>query len=326
LVASAHRRVTRLGADGIRRLGAAYRATAADLAIARRRFAGDPVVARLERLVDGGRQLVYESGKREGSLREFVSRGYWRRVAERPVPLLVAAVLLFAPAFLAGYWAWRDPGAAVGLVPAEFRGAAEPRPAGEDLGVAVDEQAELASNIFTNNIRVAMLAFAGGITLGLGTAYVLLFNGMFVGAITGLAIGAGNADAFFALVSAHGVLELSCIVVAGAAGLRMGWAIVHPGYRTRGAALRQEARAAVEMLLGTAACLVVAGLVEGFLTPAGLGLAGAVTLGLALGVIYWALVFWRGSSEHEPAHEAVPGAAKRARALAGAASGPPGDE
>jgi uncharacterized membrane protein SpoIIM required for sporulation len=294
LVANARRRVTRLGPDGVRRLGTLYRATAADLATARRRFAGDPVVARLERLVDSGRQLVYESARRDGTLREFASRGYWRRVAERPVLLLVAAVLLFAPAFLAGYWAWRDPGAAIGIVPGEFRSVTEPRDPDEPLGASVDQQVGFASQIFTNNIRVSMLAFAGGITLGLGTAYVLLFNGMFLGAVAGLAVGAGNGDAFFALVSAHGVLELSCIVVAGAAGLRMGWAIVAPGYRTRGLALRQEARAAVELLLGTAAWLVVAGLVEGFVTPAGLGLATNVTFGLVLGAAFWALVVWRG--------------------------------
>ena len=127
----------------------------------------------------------------------------------------------------------------------------------------------MASQIFTNNIQVTFLAFAGGMLLGLGTLYVLFQNGMMLGAVGGLAIGAGNGRPFFELVTAHGVLELSCIVVAGAAGLRLGWAIIDPGNRTRGEALRDEARAAVEIVLGTAAWLVVAGLVEGFLTPVG---------------------------------------------------------
>jgi uncharacterized membrane protein SpoIIM required for sporulation len=285
-------------------LGATYRATAADLAIARRRFAGDPLVGRLERLVDRARQLVYESAAKQGSLRAFVSHGYWRRVRERPWPLVIAALLLLAPAFLAGYWAWRDPGPASGLVPEQFQSVTEPRPAGQDLGVSVDDQAALASEIFTHNITVTMLAFAGGITLGFGTAYVLLTNGMLLGAVAGLAIGAGNGRPFFELVTAHGVLELSCIVVAGAAGLRVGWAIVHPGYRKRSAALRDEARAAVEMILGTAACLVVAGLVEGFLTPAGLGLGPVLGVGFALGACYWGLVLWRGRPERAEPSEA----------------------
>jgi hypothetical protein len=90
------------------------------------------------------------------------------------------------------------------------------------------------------------------------------------------------------------VLELSCIVVAGAAGLRLGWAIVHPGHRTRGAALRDEARATIEMVLGTAGWLVVAGLVEGFVTPAGVGFGAVLVIGIGLGALFWGLVLWRG--------------------------------
>jgi uncharacterized membrane protein SpoIIM required for sporulation len=294
LLDDARRRPARLGPDGVRLLGARYRATAADLAIARRRFAGDPVVARLDRLVDRARQVVYESTVTTGSMREFVARGYWQRVRERPWALVVAAVLLVTPAVLAGYWGWRDPGPASGLVPAQYQSITEPRPAGEDLGVSVDEQATLASEIFTNNIGVVMLAFAGGMLLGLGTAWVLLTNGMLFGAVAGLAINAGNARPFFELVTAHGVLELSCIVVGAAAGLRIGWAIVHPGYRRRGAALREEARAAIEMVLGTAAWLVVAGVIEGFVTPAGLGLGPVLAIGFGVAALYWLLVFWRG--------------------------------
>jgi uncharacterized membrane protein SpoIIM required for sporulation len=305
LVERAGKRPARLGPDGVRLLGTRYRAAAADLATARRRFAGDPVVARLDGLVGRARQLVYESASRQGTLREFISHGYWRRVRERPVPLLIAALFLFAPALLAGYWAWRDPGRASGLVPSQYQSVTEPRPAGKDLGVPVDEQATLATTIFTNNIVVAALAFAGGISLGLGTAYVLLQNGVMLGAFAGLAIGAGNSRPFFELITAHGVLELSCIVVAGAAGLRVGWAIVHPGYRRRGVALREEARAAVEMLLGTAACLVVAGLVEGFITPKGLGLGPVFGIGFTLGAIYWGLVLWRGAPDKRDVIDAL---------------------
>ena len=102
-------------------------------------------------------------------------------------------------------------------------------------------------------------------------------------------------------VTAHGVLELSCIVVAGAAGLRMGWALIDPGNRTRGEALRTEARAAVEIILGTAPWLVLAGLVEGFVTPAGTGLDAVVAVGLSLGAIYWGLVLWRGTPDADAA-------------------------
>jgi hypothetical protein len=134
LVRDAERRPAKLGAARVRRLGTLYRATAADLAVARRRYPGDPVVTRLEALVGAARQLVYAAPARRESFLEFVRRGYWRLVVERPLALLVSALLLFAPVGLAGTWALRDPGAASGLVPGAYRAVTEPRPQGNDLG------------------------------------------------------------------------------------------------------------------------------------------------------------------------------------------------
>jgi len=296
----------RLGSAGVLRLGSCYRAVAADLAFARRRFPSDPIVGRLERLTQRGRHAVYNTSGSRNTVLAFATRGYWRRVRERPALLVIAVVCLALPTLLSGYWAWRDPGAASGLAPSAYQSVTQPRPDGQDLGVSVDEQSDLAARIFTNNIQVSFLAFAGGILLGLGTLYLLIQNGIMLGAVAGLAIGAGNGRPFFELVVAHGVLELSCIVVSGAAGLRLASAIVDPGTRPRSDALRTEARAAVEIVLGTAVWLVVAGLVEGFLTPAGKGLAVVLVVGLGLGALYWGLVFWRGAPE-QPTVRGAPG-------------------
>ena len=282
----------RLGPTGVRELGRLYRVAAADLALARRRWAGDPMVARLEALVGAARPLVYDTEARGEGLIRFFATTYWRRIRERPMLLLVSAILMFLPAGLAIWWAHVDPAAAIGLVPEQFQSATEPR--GGDLGVSVPEQAAFASAIFTNNIRVTFMAFAGGIAAGLGTAFVLIYNGSFLGAVAGLAFSSGNGRPFIELVTAHGVLELSCIVVTAAAGLRMGLAMVLPGTRTRGEALVTEAREAVAIVLGTAPWLVLAGLVEGFITPAGVGLEGVVGVGVTLGAVYWGLIFWRG--------------------------------
>ena len=297
LVEGAGNSPARLGSAGVLRLGSCYRAVAADLAFARRRFPSDPIVGRLERLTQRGRHAVYNTSGSRNTVLAFVRRGYWRRVRERPALLVIAVVCLALPTLLSGYWAWRDPGAASGLAPSAYQSVTQPRPDGQDLGVSVDEQSDLAARIFTNNIQVSFLAFAGGILLGLGTLYLLIQNGIMLGAVAGLAIGAGNGRPFFELVVAHGVLELSCIVVAGAAGLRLASAIVDPGTRPRMDALRTEARAAVEIVLGTAVWLVVAGLVEGFLTPAGKGLAVVLVVGLGLGALFWGLILWRGAPE-----------------------------
>jgi uncharacterized membrane protein SpoIIM required for sporulation len=306
LVERAGRRPERLGPDGVRRLAAVYRSVAADLALARRRFRGDPVVARLEALVGRARHLVYDAPGRRVAILRFFARGYWRLVASRPAPLLVAAALLLAPAVLAGGWALSDPGAAAGLVPEPYRSVTEPRPEGADVGLPAGDRAALSSEIFTNNIRVAFLAFAGGIGAGLITAALVIFNGVLLGTVGGLAWGAGNGSVFYELVVPHGVLELSCIVVAAAAGLRLGWALVEPGRGTRGEALRAEARHAVAIALGTAPWLVVAGLVEGFVTGSGLGLPLATAIGFGLGVLYWTLVVVLGRGDATGALEPSP--------------------
>ena len=294
LVRDAKRRAESLGPEGVLELGGLYRAAAADLALARRAFPGDPVVARLERLVAAGRTLVYAVPSRRGGLLRFVTHGYWRLVAERRLLLAVSATLLAAPALLSGAWALEDPGAASGLVPGEYQSVTQPRAEGQDLGLATEDEAAFSAAIMTNNIRVTLLAFAAGIFAGLGTAAVLILNGVLLGAIGGLAVGAGNGRPFFELVAAHGVLELSCIVVAGAAGLRLGWALVEPGTETRGSALRREARPALAIVLGTAPWLVVAGLVEGFVTPRAIGFTTALGVGFALAAVYWTLVIVLG--------------------------------
>ncbi|HET7482694.1 MAG TPA: stage II sporulation protein M [Actinomycetota bacterium] len=298
LVERARGKPERLAPDDIHRLGSLYRSAAADLALARRRWAGDPATQRLEGLVTRARPLIYDTERGHSTFLTFFSRTYWRYVRERPVLLALAWGLLLVPALLAAWWAVTDPGGAIGLVPQQFRHATEPR--GGDLGVSVPEQAAFASAIFTNNIRVTFLAFAGGIAAGLATAGVLIFNGTFLGAVAGLAFESGNGRAFVELVTAHGVLELSCIAVSAAAGLRIGAAIVAPGRLRRGEVVRSEARVAVAIVLGTAPWLVVAGLVEGFVTPAGLGLGPVVTIGASLGIVFWTLVFVRGRARSDP--------------------------
>lgn len=129
-----------------------------------------------------------------------------------------------------------------------------------------DEQAQFSALIATNNIRVSILAFAGGMTAGFMTLVVLLSNGLTIGGLLGYAI---HSD-FFELINfviAHGVIELNMISVAGAAGLMFGWAIIRPGYLSRRDALFVAGRKALVLLILCACFLLIAGLIEGFISP-----------------------------------------------------------
>lgn len=302
LVESAGRRPERLGPDGVRRLGATYRAAAADLALARRRWPGDPVTVRLEDLVGRARHLVYASHSRTASLRQFLSRGYWRLVRERIGLVGLCWLLMLVPAALVGAWAASDPAAAARFLPTQFRGVGQH--GSGDLGLALGRQATLAGQILTNNIQVSFVAFAGGILAGVGTTLVLLYNGALIGGVGGLTVAAGRPGPFLSLVAPHGVLELSVIAVSGAAGFSVGWALIDPGRRSRRAALGLGARRGAEIVLGTMPWFVLAGLVEGFVTPTSLPLAGAVAVGVLVAAPYWTLVFWRGRAEPAPSAQA----------------------
>jgi len=288
-------RPARLGSDGVLSLGALYRGAAADLAYARRRFPGDPVVARLEALVTRARGAIYGRPARRARLREFVTGGYWQRVLDLRLQLVMGAVLLFGAAAAGLLWAEHDVGAALGLVPGGLRPSETHHFVHHQLSAAAS--GELSSSIITNNVVVLALAFGGGILLGLGSALVLIYNGLIVGVIAGLLAQEHQTTEFLVYVLPHGALELSCFIVGGAAGMRMGMAIVSPGRETRGAALRAAALSGVVVVLGTACFLVVAGLTEGYVTPHGIGLGPALGVGLGLAAIYWALVLTLGRNK-----------------------------
>ena len=223
----------------------------------------------------------------------FFARDYWRLVAKKPVALLVAFDPALRTCRAQRGWALVNPDAAVGLVPAEFRSATQSERPWRDL--TPGEQAEFTTGVFTNNIQVTLVAFAGGVTFGVLTGAMLIFNGILLGAIGGLMVGAGNWRGFLELVTGHGVLELYLHHRR-----RRGRVAARLGARRAGlphavGVARLAAREAVAIALGTAPWLVAAGIVEGNrarLADAGLGVDLGV--GFAIGAVFWALVVWRG--------------------------------
>jgi uncharacterized membrane protein SpoIIM required for sporulation len=280
----------RLGPDGLLEVGTLYRRVAADLAVLRRRFPGDPEIASHERLVMRAQSIVYAKPKAGFGFWEFVTDRYWQQVWRLRRHLAISGGLMIVSTLIAFVWARTDPATAARFFPLE----GGMRTSYEDLGLSVGEQAAFSAEIFTNNIRVSFLAFGLGVTAGVGTIIVVIYNSLMLGTLAGLAVNVGNGPVLFALIVAHGVLELSVIVVAAAAGTRLGWAMLSPGNRTRSHAIAAAGRHAVEVVLGTIPWFVIAGLIEGFVTPAGLGPTVAGMIGVAVGALYWGLVVWRG--------------------------------
>jgi uncharacterized membrane protein SpoIIM required for sporulation len=124
-----------------------------------------------------------------------------------------------------------------------------------------------ASKIMTNNIQVAFFAFASGMTAGVLTFWILLSNGVSIGSVFGLYISKGIGKLLLAFVAPHGVLELSAIAIAGGAGLLLAAGLLLPGARTRKRALVENGRRAINLVAAAALLLVVAGVLEGFVSP-----------------------------------------------------------
>jgi uncharacterized membrane protein SpoIIM required for sporulation len=217
----------------------------------------------------------------------------------------VAFALFLLPAIIAFFAVWYDTNviyliAGPGIAPLVHQ--VEQGKLWTEIAPAARSAA--SATILTNNIQVTFLTFAGGITAGLLTVWVLVNNGLSLGAIFGLLQAHQMSAGLAEFVVAHGFIELSVIFVAGGCGLAMGDALLRPGLQTRAAALIQKARMGVMVILGCAPLLVIAGLIEGFISPSGLPwwvkLAVGLTTGAAL-YSYWLLA----GRENAPARPTV---------------------
>lgn len=125
----------------------------------------------------------------------------------------------------------------------------------------------MSSTIMINNITVALRAFVFGITLGLGTIYVLFYNGLTLGALTALMYRNGDVIRYWSLILPHGIIELTAIFISGAAGLIIAKSILLPGIYSRKHSIVKGSKDAVSLIGGVIFLLVIAGTIEGFFTP-----------------------------------------------------------
>ncbi|MFB0839119.1 stage II sporulation protein M [Arthrobacter sp. E44] len=149
--------------------------------------------------------------------------------------------------------------------------------------------ASFAGAVWTNNAWICAQAVALGIT-GVWVPMILFSNAQGVGVAAGIFASAGKSDVFYSYILPHGLMELTAVFIASAAGLRIFWAMVAPGPRTRGRAVAEEGRSLVTVALGLVLVLFVSGLVEGFVTPSPLPPWARIGIGAAVLAAYWVYV------------------------------------
>lgn len=153
-----------------------------------------------------------------------------------------------------------------------------------------------ASAVWLNNTLISAICLASGILI-LPTLYVLWLNALNLGLVGGIMVDYGRADVFFGLITVHGLLELTCVFMAGGAGLRIGWAWIAPGrLLTRTQALARAGRQAAAVALGLGVALLVSGLVEAFVTPAPIPIPIRLFLGASVWLAFLAYVVVLGGA------------------------------
>ena len=270
LVERAQKNVGGLTPREVESLASLYRAASSDLALAKRDFPRHQLTQFLNQLVARTHAILYQGEPLAlNRLWEFAARGFPRLFRET-FAFTFAAFLMFAiPALAAGFSVGRDPAAAQWLLPAEVHRLI---PIVENrelwIDIPMQERPFASAFIMQNNIRVSFTAFGSGLTAGVMTFWVLILNGLILGGLLGLTTYYGIGFDLATFVIGHGVIELSVIFMAGGSGLMLGWAILRPGLMRRRDALAQAAKISVRLLLGAVPMLVVAGTIEGFISPA----------------------------------------------------------
>jgi uncharacterized membrane protein SpoIIM required for sporulation len=261
--------MNRLTPQEVQEMGLLYRSVTSDLAVAHREFPRHQVTTFLNQLVARGHATIYQGEPLAlRRLKHYVLVGFPAAFRESLPFFITAALLVIIPALMAGFLTNWQPDASIWLLPASVQ---DLRALIEDqelwTNIPIEERPYTATFIMSNNIQVSFMAFGGGITAGLFSLYILIFNGLSLGGITGLTAHYDVGFELWTFVIGHGVIELSAIFIAGGSGLMLGWAILQPGLLKRGDALMVAAGKAVRLIIGCVPLLIIAGLIEGFISP-----------------------------------------------------------
>jgi len=246
-----------------------YRQTASDLATVREDVTSNQLTFYLNQLLGRAHNLIYMGHKQKISgLVRFYTETF-PQVFRETFPQTFLAFLIFT---VTGVATWavtiHDPAFAHRMLGPEMMATIEKREMWTKSIVTIKPLA--ASGIMTNNLAVCFTTFAMGITAGIGTIYMMFTNGMLIGVMGAATWQAGMALQLWSFVAAHGALELPAIFISGGAGLEIARGMLFPGLLPRRESLALAGGRAARLMIGIVPMLVVAGIIEGFLSPSGL--------------------------------------------------------
>jgi uncharacterized membrane protein SpoIIM required for sporulation/uncharacterized RDD family membrane protein YckC len=261
--------------EEVREFVAEYREVATDLARLRTAIGGahSDEVFYLSRLVAAGHNLLYRRKPLSArAMLRYFTVTVPTEIRRSARPILAAAVLLFAPMVITYAAVMANPPLAERILPQGMfdradEGLVRSPEGGGYIPVSAGERPILAAQVMTNNLQVTFLVFALGMTAAIGTVLVLVMNGISIGAAVGLYGTMGIAHLIMDFMIPHGVFELTAICLGGGAGFLLGRALLLPGALDRVSALRAQGRRAIDLIVAAALMLVLAGFIEGLISP-----------------------------------------------------------
>lgn len=282
----------------VREFGELYRRAASDLAIARAETRDPRLVNYLNSLVIRAHGKIYRAENQGANLVwQFFAKDFpqtfrktWRYTFLAFAVFTVFGIISFALCY-------NDLNFADELGLADLRFLVQ---ADEKWWLSLNEANQIGSSeILTNNILVALRAFALGAFFGIGTLYVLVLNGLHIGGVLGVCykINPAFGNELVSFMIGHGVIELSCIFIAGGAGMLIGYSLINPGDLTRAQALKKNGLQAVRLAVGCAFLLVIAGIIEGFISPSNLPAYTKFSIGILTGVAMFSYLILVGRDD-----------------------------
>lgn len=271
-----------------------YRQVCSHLAMAQQRHYSQSLTLRLNSLVMSGHHVLYQRDNRLRFDRFLDVLAVFPAVLRANYSYLLWAFLLFVgPGLIMGIACYVDDSFIYSVLSPEQVREVEAMydPSLDKIGRERGSDTDLMmfGYYINNNIGIAFRTFAGGILFGAGSIFFLFYNGLYIGAIAGRLTQVGFAGTFYPFVIGHGAFELTAIVFAGAAGLKIGFAMVSPGNYSRLHALKNAARGAVVILYGATIMLLLAAFLEAFWSSS---TTLPIEIKLGVGGLFWLFVAW----------------------------------